>query len=156
MRKLPNWFALEYKGSSKKQAPVALVGKGITFDTGGISLKPSESMVGMKYDMCGAATVLGTLKAAADLKLPMHMVGILAIAENMPGGSASKPEDIVTTMSGVTVEILNTDAEGRLVLCDALTYCERYKPAVVIDIATLNWRCCCCARPSCHRLAFQQ
>jgi leucyl aminopeptidase len=130
--------ALEYKGTSKKQAPVALVGKGITFDTGGISLKQSDSMVGMKYDMCGAASVLGTLKAVADLKLPIHVVGILAIAENMPGGNASKPEDIVTTMSGITVEILNTDAEGRLVLCDALTYSERYKPDVVIDIATLT------------------
>jgi leucyl aminopeptidase len=127
---------LEYKGSAK--APIALVGKGITFDTGGISLKPAESMVGMKYDMCGAATVLGTLRAAAELKLPLHIVGILALAENMPDGGASKPEDIVTTMSGQTVEILNTDAEGRLVLSDALTYCERYKPEVVIDIATLT------------------
>jgi leucyl aminopeptidase len=130
--------ALEYKGGSSKLAPVALVGKGITFDTGGISLKPSESMVGMKYDMCGAATVLGTLKAIADLKLPINVVGILAIAENMPDGNASKPEDIVKTMSGITVEILNTDAEGRLVLCDALTYSEKFKPAVVIDIATLT------------------
>jgi leucyl aminopeptidase len=130
--------ALEYKGTSKKQAPVALVGKGVTFDTGGISLKPSDSMVGMKYDMCGAASVLGTLQAVADLKLPIHVVGILAIAENMPGGNASKPEDIVKTMSGISVEILNTDAEGRLVLCDALTYTERYKPAAVIDIATLT------------------
>jgi leucyl aminopeptidase len=130
--------ALEYKGTRKKQAPVALVGKGITFDTGGISLKPSDAMIGMKYDMCGAATVLGTLQAVADLKLPIHVVGILAIAENMPGGNASKPEDIVKTMAGINVEILNTDAEGRLVLCDALTYTERYKPAAVIDIATLT------------------
>lgn len=129
---------IEYKGSKKKQAPVALIGKGITFDTGGISLKPADSMVGMKYDMCGAATVLGTLKAAAEMKLPGHIIGILATAENMPSGTASKPEDIVTTMSGQTVEIMNTDAEGRLVLCDALTYCERYKPDVVIDIATLT------------------
>jgi leucyl aminopeptidase len=129
---------IEYKGSAKKQAPVALVGKGVTFDTGGISLKPADAMIGMKYDMCGSATVLGTIKAAADLKLPIHIVGILALAENMPGSTASKPEDIVTTMSGQTVEILNTDAEGRLVLCDALTYCERFKPAVVIDIATLT------------------
>ncbi|MDR3492272.1 MAG: leucyl aminopeptidase [Gammaproteobacteria bacterium] len=129
---------LEYKGTTKKQAPIALVGKGITFDTGGISLKPAESMVGMKYDMCGAATVLGTLKSAADLKLPIHLVGILAVAENMPSGTASKPEDIVTSLSGQTIEILNTDAEGRLVLCDALTYAERYKPEVVIDIATLT------------------
>ncbi len=129
---------LEYKGTAKKQAPVALVGKGITFDTGGISLKPADSMVGMKYDMCGAATVLGAFKSAADLKLPIHLVGILAIAENMPSGTACKPEDIVTSLSGQTIEIMNTDAEGRLVLCDALTYCERYKPEVVIDIATLT------------------
>lgn len=129
---------IEYKGTSKKQAPIALVGKGITFDTGGLSLKPADAMVGMKYDMCGAATVLGTLKVAAELKLPMHLVGILAIAENMPSGHATKPEDIVTTLSGQTVEILNTDAEGRLVLCDALTYVERYKPETVIDIATLT------------------
>jgi leucyl aminopeptidase len=131
-------ICLEYKGTTKKQAPIALVGKGITFDTGGISLKPPVNMIGMKYDMCGAATVLGTLKAAADLKLPLHLVGILATAENMPSGTASKPEDIVTTLSGQTVEILNTDAEGRLVLCDALTYSERYKPEIVIDIATLT------------------
>lgn len=131
-------ICLEYKGGSKKQAPIALVGKGITFDTGGISLKPADSMVGMKYDMCGAATVLGTMKAVAELKLPINVVGILAAAENMPGGKASKPEDIVTTLSGQTVEIMNTDAEGRLVLCDALTYCERFKPDTVIDIATLT------------------
>lgn len=131
-------ICIEYKGTTKKQAPIALVGKGITFDTGGISLKPADSMVGMKYDMCGAATVLGTIKAAAELALPIHIVGILATAENMPSGTACKPEDIVTTMSGQTVEIMNTDAEGRLVLCDALTYCERYKPDVVIDIATLT------------------
>lgn len=130
---------LEYNGTTKKQAPIALIGKGITFDTGGISLKPAEAMVGMKYDMCGAATVMGTLKAIAELKLPLHVVGILAVAENMPSGTASKPEDIVTSLSGQTIEILNTDAEGRLVLCDALTYAEqRYKPTVVIDIATLT------------------
>lgn len=131
-------ICIEYKGSTKKSAPIAFVGKGITFDTGGISLKPADSMLGMKYDMCGAATVLGTIKAAAELKLPTHLIGILAAAENMPSGTACKPEDIVTTMSGQTVEIVNTDAEGRLVLCDALTYCERYKPEIVIDIATLT------------------
>lgn len=131
-------ICVEYKGSAKKQAPIALVGKGVTFDTGGISLKPTDGMIGMKYDMCGAATVLGTIKAAALLKLPIHLVGILASAENMPGGNASKPEDIVTSLSGQTIEIMNTDAEGRLVLCDALTYCERYKPEIVIDIATLT------------------
>lgn len=131
-------ICLQYHGAKKSQAPVALVGKGITFDTGGISLKTPDGMVGMKYDMCGAATVLGVLKAAAILKLPINLVGVIASAENMPGGNASKPEDIVTTMSGQTVEIMNTDAEGRLVLCDALTYCERFKPETVIDIATLT------------------
>jgi leucyl aminopeptidase len=129
---------MEYFGTDKKTAPIALVGKGITFDTGGISLKTAEGMIAMKYDMCGAATVLGTFKAAALLKLPINLVGIMALAENMPSGTACKPEDIVTTMAGVTVEILNTDAEGRLVLSDALTYCERFKPKYVIDIATLT------------------
>jgi len=131
-------ICLHYKGTSKKQAPVALVGKGVTFDTGGISLKTQDGMIGMKYDMCGAATVLGTLKAAAELKLPLHLVGVIAATENMPSGSACKPEDIVTSLSGQTIEIMNTDAEGRLILSDALTYCERYKPEVVIDIATLT------------------
>lgn len=131
-------ICLEYKGGKTTKTPVALIGKGITFDTGGISLKPSDSMVGMKYDMCGAATVLGTLKSAAELKLPLHIVGILATAENMPSGHASKPEDIVVSLSGQTIEIMNTDAEGRLVLCDAITYAERYKPDTVIDIATLT------------------
>ena len=131
-------ICLEYKGGSKKQAPVALIGKGITFDTGGNSLKPADSMVGMKYDMCGAATVLGVMKAAAELKLPINLVGIIAAVENMPGGTAYKPEDILTSMSGQTIEVISTDAEGRLVLADALTYCERYHPEVVIDIATLT------------------
>ena len=132
-------ICLEYKGTAKKSRPIALIGKGITFDTGGLSLKPADSMVGMKYDMCGAATVLGTIKTIAELNLPIHVVGIIAAAENMPSGTASKPEDIVTTMSGQTVEIMNTDAEGRLVLCDALTYCgEKYKPEAMIDIATLT------------------
>ncbi len=131
-------ICLEYKGASKKQAPIALVGKGITFDTGGNSLKSPDNMVGMKYDMCGAATVLGTLKAAAMLKLPVNVVGIIAAVENMPGGTAYKPEDILTSLSGQTIEVISTDAEGRLVLSDALTYCERYKPDVVIDIATLT------------------
>lgn len=134
----PKLICLEYKGTTKKQSTVALVGKGVTFDTGGVSLKPADSMVGMKYDMCGAATVLGTLKAAAELKLPIHLVGLVAAAENMPSGTACKPEDIVTTMSGQTVEIMNTDAEGRLVLCDTLSYSERFKPDTVIDIATLT------------------
>jgi leucyl aminopeptidase len=131
-------ICLEYKGTQKKTAPIALVGKGITFDTGGNSLKPAENMIGMKYDMCGAATVLGTFKAVAELKLPLHLVGVIAAVENMPGGSAYKPEDIIKSMSGQTIEVLNTDAEGRLVLSDALTYCERYQPKIVIDIATLT------------------
>lgn len=131
-------ICLEYKGGNAKQAPVALIGKGITFDTGGNSLKPADSMVGMKYDMCGAATVLGTLKAAAELKLPINIVGIIPAVENMPGGTAYKPEDILTSMSGQTIEVISTDAEGRLILADALTYCERYKPQAVIDIATLT------------------
>ncbi len=131
-------ICIEYKGAAKTQAPVALVGKGITFDTGGNSLKSPDNMVGMKYDMCGAATVLGTIKAAAELKLPVNLVGIIAAVENMPGGTAYKPEDILTSLSGQTIEVISTDAEGRLVLADALTYCERYKPDTVIDIATLT------------------
>lgn len=131
-------ICLEYKGGKKNAAPIAFVGKGITFDTGGNSLKSPENMVGMKYDMCGAATVLGVLKAAAELKLPINVVGIIPAVENMPGGTAYKPEDILTSMSGQTIEVISTDAEGRLILCDALTYCERYKPAAVIDIATLT------------------
>lgn len=135
----PKLICMEYKGTQKKVPTTALIGKGITFDSGGISLKTADGMVGMKYDMCGAASVLGTLKAAAHLKLPIHLVGILAVAENMPSGTATKPEDIVTSLSGQTIEILNTDAEGRLVLSDALTFAEqRYKPAQVIDIATLT------------------
>ncbi len=131
-------ICVEYRGGKKQDAPIAFVGKGITFDTGGLSLKPADSMVGMKYDMCGAATVLGVIKTAAELKLPINIIGVLATAENMPSGHATKPEDIVTSMSGQTIEILNTDAEGRLVLCDALTFVGRYKPDVVIDIATLT------------------
>lgn len=132
----PKMICLEYKGS--KKPPIALVGKGITFDTGGNSLKSPDNMVGMKYDMCGAATVLGAFKAAAELKLPIHLVGIIPAVENMPGGTAYKPEDILTSMSGQTIEVISTDAEGRLILADALTYCERYKPDAVIDIATLT------------------
>ena len=131
-------ICLEYKGGSKKEAPVALVGKGVTFDTGGNSLKSPDGMVGMKYDMCGAASVIGTINAIASLKLPIHVVGIIPAVENMPGGTAYKPEDILTSLSGQTSEVISTDAEGRLILADALTYCERYKPEVVIDIATLT------------------
>lgn len=134
----PKLICLKYNGASKKQAPVALVGKGVTFDTGGNSLKPPDAMVGMKYDMCGAASVLGTIKAAAQLKLPINIVGVIGAVENMPGGSAYKAEDIITGMSGKTIEVISTDAEGRVVLSDALTYCERFGPDVVIDIATLT------------------
>jgi leucyl aminopeptidase len=134
-------IVLEYKGAGQKQAPVALVGKGITFDTGGISLKPGAAMDEMKYDMCGAASVLGAFQTLIDLALPINVVGVIAATENMPSGGATKPGDIVTSMSGQTIEILNTDAEGRLVLCDALTYTERFKPKAVIDIATLTGAC---------------
>ncbi|WP_312842219.1 leucyl aminopeptidase [Stutzerimonas nitrititolerans] len=132
---------MQYNGGKKSEQPYALVGKGITFDTGGISLKPGLGMDEMKYDMCGAASVLGTFRAALELQLPINLVGVLACAENMPSGGATRPGDIVTTLSGQTVEILNTDAEGRLVLCDALTYVERFKPRAVIDVATLTGAC---------------
>lgn len=133
---------LEYKGADDaNEAPHMLVGKGITFDTGGISLKPGPMMDEMKYDMCGAASVLGTLKAITQLEPKINLVCLLACAENMPAGHASKPGDIVTTMSGITVEIMNTDAEGRLVLCDTLSYAEQFKPASVVDIATLTGAC---------------
>jgi leucyl aminopeptidase len=137
-RQPPKFIVLEYNGGARNAPPVALVGKGITFDTGGISIKPATEMDEMKFDMCGAASVLGTMKAVAQMKLPMNVVGLIPATENMPGGNAIKPGDIVTTLSGQTVEILNTDAEGRLILCDALTYAERYKPAAVVDVATLT------------------
>ena len=132
---------MEYNGGNDDERPIVLVGKGITFDTGGISLKPGSTMDEMKFDMCGAASVLGTMKACCELDLPINVVGVIACAENMPDGKATKPGDVVTTMSGQTVEILNTDAEGRLVLCDALTYVDKYDPEVVIDIATLTGAC---------------
>ena len=137
-RQPPKFIVLEYHGGKRDQPPVVLVGKGITFDTGGISIKPAAEMDEMKFDMCGAASVLGAMKAIALMKLPLNVVGAIPSTENMPGGNAIKPGDIVTTMSGQTVEILNTDAEGRLILCDALTYVEKYKPAAVIDVATLT------------------
>ncbi|MGB8339511.1 MAG: leucyl aminopeptidase [Burkholderiales bacterium] len=140
-RQPPKLICLEYNGGGKKDQPHVLVGKGITFDTGGISLKPGAEMDEMKYDMCGAASVLGTIQAVAELKLPINVVGIIPTCENMPDGLATRPGDVVTSMSGQTVEILNTDAEGRLILCDALTYAERYKPATVVDIATLTGAC---------------
>ena len=128
----------QYRGAAPEDAPIALIGKGVTFDTGGISIKPSASMDEMKFDMCGAATVTGATVAAVAAALPINLVTIVAAAENMPGGEASRPGDIVTTMSGQTVEILNTDAEGRLLLCDALTYAERFEPKSVVDVATLT------------------
>ncbi|HET9669297.1 MAG TPA: leucyl aminopeptidase [Casimicrobiaceae bacterium] len=134
----PRFIVLEYEHSARKQKPVVLVGKGITFDTGGISIKPSADMDQMKFDMCGAASVLGTLRAIAELKAKLNVVGLVPTCENMPSGHATKPGDIVKSMSGQTVEILNTDAEGRLILADALTYAERYEPHAVVDIATLT------------------
>lgn len=136
----PKLIVFEYKGKTSAK-PNVLVGKGITFDTGGISLKPGSGMDEMKYDMGGAASVFGTIKALAEMKAKVHVVGIVAAAENMPSGGATKPGDVVTSMSGQTIEVLNTDAEGRLVLCDALTYAERFKPKSVIDIATLTGAC---------------
>jgi leucyl aminopeptidase len=137
----PRLIVCEYRGARKSSAPICLVGKGITFDSGGISLKDPPAMDEMKFDMSGGSSVLGTMRAIAELKLPINVVTIVAAAENMPSGGAVKPADIVTTMSGQTVEILNTDAEGRLVLCDAITYSRRFKPAAVIDVATLTGAC---------------
>ncbi|NOZ11220.1 MAG: leucyl aminopeptidase [Gammaproteobacteria bacterium] len=132
---------MEYRGGPEDEAPVVLVGKGLTFDAGGISIKPAASMDEMKYDMCGGASVFGTLQAVAAMALPINLIGVVPSSENLPDGDANKPGDVVTTLSGQTVEILNTDAEGRLILCDALTYCERFEPAVVVDIATLTGAC---------------
>jgi leucyl aminopeptidase len=137
----PKFIVIKHMGGKSKDAPVVLVGKGITFDTGGISLKAGAGMDEMKYDMGGAASVLGTFRAIGEMNLKLNVIGVIAACENMPSGRATKPGDIVTSMSGLTIEILNTDAEGRLVLCDALTYAERFKPAAVIDIATLTGAC---------------
>ena len=134
----PKLIVLKYSGAAKSKRPLALVGKGITFDTGGISLKPAAEMDEMKFDMSGAASVLGAVRALAAMRAPVNVVGVIPACENMPGGAASKPGDVVTTLSGQTVEILNTDAEGRLILCDALSYAERFKPDAVVDIATLT------------------
>ncbi|GAB2523280.1 leucyl aminopeptidase [Microbulbifer agarilyticus] len=134
-------IAMNYKGGKAGQKPIVLVGKGITFDTGGISLKPGAAMDEMKFDMCGAASVFGVMNALVEMNAPVNVVGVVAAAENMPSGRASKPGDIVTSMSGKTIEILNTDAEGRLVLCDALTWAGKFKPSVVIDVATLTGAC---------------
>ncbi len=134
-------IALHYRGADEAERPVVLVGKGVTFDSGGISIKPGPGMDEMKYDMCGAASVIGTLAAIAAIEPAVNVVGVIPATENLPDGNASKPGDIVTSLSGQTIEILNTDAEGRLILCDALTWCERFNPAVVVDIATLTGAC---------------
>jgi leucyl aminopeptidase len=134
----PRFIVFEYDQSQRKQRPTVLVGKGITFDTGGISLKPAGDMDHMKFDMCGAASVFGVFRAVAELKAKLNLVGLVAACENMPSGRATKPGDIVKSMSGQTIEVLNTDAEGRLILADALTYAERYEPEVVVDMATLT------------------
>jgi len=137
----PKLVTLEYYGADRKHKPIVLVGKGITFDSGGISLKPGAEMDEMKYDMCGAASVLGTMQAVAEMGLKVNVVGVIPTCENLPSGRATKPGDIVTSMSGQTIEILNTDAEGRLILCDALTYSKKFNPDTVIDIATLTGAC---------------
>ena len=137
----PRFIILRYEGAAKSQAPIVLVGKGVTFDTGGISLKPGAEMDEMKFDMGGAASVLGTFRAIAELRPKVNLIGLIPATENMPSGRATKPGDVVTSMSGQTIEVLNTDAEGRLILCDALTYAERFKPAAVVDIATLTGAC---------------
>ncbi len=135
------FIVMEYSGAAAKTKPYVLVGKGLTFDAGGISIKPSANMDEMKYDMCGGASVIGAIAAAAELHLPLNIVGLVPASENLPSGAANKPGDIVKSMAGITLEILNTDAEGRLLLCDALTYAKRYDPAAVIDVATLTGAC---------------
>ncbi len=137
----PRFIVIEYQGAAKGKAPLVLVGKGVTFDSGGISLKPGAEMDEMKFDMGGAASVLGTMRAIGELRPKVNVVALIPTCENMPGGRAVKPGDVVKSLSGQTIEILNTDAEGRLILCDALTYAERFKPAAVIDIATLTGAC---------------
>jgi len=137
----PKLIVLQHLKGAAEQKPVVLVGKGITFDTGGISLKPGAEMDEMKYDMCGAASVLGTFRTIAEMDLPLNVIGIIPTCENMPDGRATRPGDVLTSMSGLTIEVLNTDAEGRLILCDALTYAERFEPSAVVDIATLTGAC---------------
>ncbi len=141
----PLFIVMQYNGAGDsakgKNAPIVLVGKGITFDSGGISIKPGEAMDEMKYDMCGAGSVFGTMRAVAEMGLKLNVIGVVPTCENMPAGNAVKPGDIITAMNGTTIEVLNTDAEGRLILCDALTYAERFKPAAVVDIATLTGAC---------------
>jgi len=140
-RQPAKFIIMDYKGIENDDKPVVLVGKGLTFDAGGISIKQAAGMDEMKYDMCGGASVIGVMQACATLELPIHVIGVVPSSENLPDGDANKPGDIVTSMSGQTIEILNTDAEGRLILCDALTYCERFEPAAIIDIATLTGAC---------------
>ncbi len=140
-REAAKLITIEYMAGNKNQPPIIFVGKGVTFDSGGISLKPGAAMDEMKYDMCGAASVIGVMSACAELQLAINVIGIIPTVENMPDGIASRPGDVVTSMSGQTIEILNTDAEGRLILCDALTYAEKFNPDVVIDIATLTGAC---------------
>jgi len=140
-REPAKFIIMEHKGGKKSEKPVVLVGKGLTFDAGGISIKPAGAMDEMKYDMCGGASVFGAMIAVSEMNLPLNVVGIVPSSENLPDGAANKPGDIVTSMAGLTIEILNTDAEGRLILCDALTYAERYKPSAVVDIATLTGAC---------------
>ena len=137
----PRFIVMHYQGAAKRQKPLVLVGKGVTFDSGGISLKPGGEMDEMKFDMGGAASVVGTMRAVAQLKPALNLIGVIAACENMPSGRALKPGDVVTSLSGQTIEVLNTDAEGRLILCDALTYVARFKPAAVVDIATLTGAC---------------
>ena len=140
-REAPKFIIIEHNKGPKNKKPIVLIGKGITFDAGGISIKPSTDMDEMKYDMGGAATVLGVMKTVGELNLPLNIIMVVPTCENLPDGNAVKPGDIVTSMSGQTIEVLNTDAEGRLILCDALTYSERFKPEVVIDVATLTGAC---------------
>ncbi len=140
-RQPAKFIILDYQGGDKEAKPIVLIGKGLTFDAGGISLKPPAGMDEMKYDMCGGSSVMGALLAAAQMQLPLNIIGLIPSSENLPDGDANKPGDIVTSMSGKTIEILNTDAEGRLLLCDTLTYAERYNPDVVVDIATLTGAC---------------
>ncbi len=140
-RQPPKLITVEYQGAADSARPLVLVGKGVTFDSGGVSIKPAANMDEMKFDMTGAASVLGVMRAVAELELPINLVGVIPATENMPDGNAMKPGDVVTSLSGQTIEILNTDAEGRLILCDALTYCARFMPKTVIDIATLTGAC---------------
>jgi len=140
-RQPPKLIVMHYRGGAARGAPLVLVGKGLTFDAGGISLKPAADMDQMKFDMCGGAAVIGVLAACARLDLPLNVIGVVPSSENLPDGDANKPGDVVSSMSGQTIEVLNTDAEGRLILCDALTYSERFKPAAVVDVATLTGAC---------------